>query len=280
MQSKMHKHLEHLSNVEIKKIQQHLLSWFALNKRDFPWRHTRDPYNILISEVMSQQTQILRVVPKYENWLRVFPTLTDLAQAQTREVLLHWSGLGYNRRALHLQNCAQTIVRDFGGQFPEDEKTLLSLPGIGKYTARAILSFAFDKQVAVVDTNIKKVILTQLVKTDTLTEKELEEIAQAILPKGRAYEWNQALMDYASLELKKEKIHIPKQSKFKESDRYFRGRILAFILEQRTITKDALFRYTSQYGAISPDRFDRILHGLRKEMFLRIEEDLVSVGEE
>ncbi|MGH7245331.1 MAG: A/G-specific adenine glycosylase, partial [Candidatus Levyibacteriota bacterium] len=222
-----------ISPKEVRDFQKKILSWFAKNKRDLPWRKSRDPYNILISEVMLQQTQVPRVIPKYNEWIKKFPTIQSLAKATTRDVLSLWSGLGYNRRALYLQKTAQEIVEKYHGKFPEDEKQLQSLPGIGEYTARAVLCFAFDKQIAVIDTNIKKVIAIHFCKGKVPQKKKLQEIADKILPQGKAYTWNQALMDYASAELKKEKIAIPKQSKFKDSDRYYRGQMLKLLLRKK-----------------------------------------------
>ena len=220
-----------ISQDKITKFQQEILIWYSYHKRDFPWRHTHDPYRIHISEVMSQQTQISRVVTKYNEWLERFPTVIELANASVSEVLTYWHGLGYNRRALNLKRTAEKVVKEYNGKFPENENELLGLPGIGTYTARAILCFAFGRQIAVVDTNVRKVILTQIIPTSkaltlsdfsekhTLSEKEFESIAQQLLPHGRAYEWNQALMDYSSAILKKEKIPVPKQSKYLGSHR-------------------------------------------------------------
>lgn len=225
-----------LSSQEVAAFQKKILEWYEKNQRALPWRENRDPYRILISEVMLQQTQVNRVIEKYQEWMLAFPTLESLAQASTRDVLSHWSGLGYNRRALFLHQLAQFLVekskktvvleqsdRNSAKQknvspsegsyqglqpfqddilWPQTEKELQSLPGIGKYTSRALLCFAFDHQVAVVDTNIKKIILTQFSGLENATEKEIEEIATALLPARKAYEWNQALMDYASAELK------------------------------------------------------------------------------
>ncbi len=311
-----------LSPQKIKTFQTQILTWYKTHKRDLPWRHTRDPYKILISEVMSQQTQISRVVPKYHEWLQAFPTLEDLAKGSVRDVLQHWSGLGYNRRALYLKKCAEELVKCFQktqksrksdnlrfrnsespsfpsslkSLWPQTEEELMKLPGIGKYTARAILCFAFNKQVAVVDTNVKKVILTDFLfrhsglsripsssgkdsgvasclPADTafprMTEKEIESIAGQLLPKGRAYEWNQALMDYASLMLKKEKIVIPKQSRFKDSDRYYRGKIIRYLLSHLHTTENELLEwFVTQHIVIDRNRLISILAGLEKDRIL------------
>jgi len=233
--------------------QKKILDWYHENQRDLPWRKTRDPYKILVSEVMSQQTQLSRVIPKYEAWLEKFPTIQKLAVAKVSDVLHYWSGLGYNRRALNLKKTAEIITKKYKGKFPKDEKELLTLPGIGQYTARALLCFAFDQQIAVVDTNVRKVILTQFLNLENseyqniklsdsqrspenkIDDKTILEIATHLLPIGHAYEWNQALMDYAATVLKKEKIPIPKQSRFHGSHRYYRGQILKVLLQKKKI---------------------------------------------
>lgn len=255
---------------KINLIQEEILTWYEMNKRDLPWRKTRDPYAILVSEIMSQQTQISRVVPKFETWMTRFPTIQSLAEAQTREVLQYWSGLGYNRRAINLQKTAHTIVYEYKGNFPQSVDALKKLPGIGEYTASAIACFAFDQQIAVVDTNVRKVILTkvysqneakarasnsryhqepfltlptQAINEKALSHKEIKEIATKLLPKGKAYEWNQALMDYASAMLKKEKIPVAKQSTFKGSNRYYRGQAIKYLIERKEVTLEDLGRW-------------------------------------
>lgn len=224
------------------KLQRKILSWYQKNKRDLPWRKTREPYKILVSEMMLQQTQVSRVIPKYAEWLKQFPTIQLLSKAKTSDVLRLWSGLGYNRRALYLQKTARMIIKSFNGQFPRTFQELMKLPGIGEYTAKAVLCFAFDEQIAVVDTNIRRVILThfQMVKAEPLSRKEVQRIAGQLLPKGRAYEWNQALMDYSAETLKDKKILIPKQSKFIGSHRYYRGKILKLLLLHEHLGKEEL----------------------------------------
>lgn len=276
-----------LSKKQIKTFQRKIFSWYEKNKRDLPWRHPSlklrngkfDPYKILVSEVMSQQTQLSRVVPKYLAWIDRFPTLESLAEAHTRDILAYWSGLGYNRRALYLQKLAKTLChsgeqsdssikgkKDSGRArmtviWPTTEKELRQLPGIGEYTARAILCFAFDKQMPVVDTNIRKVIAVHFFKGEVPNKKIVEEVAQQLLPKGKAYEWNQALMDYAAAELKNYKILLPKQSKFKDSDRYYRGQIIKLLTVQEKITLKALYRVF----AVQKERLEKILLGLEKD---------------
>src|SRR4051812_14715409 len=134
-------------------MQEGLLAWYAANRRDLPWRQTRDPYKILLSEVMLQQTQVPRVLPRWQAWLRRFPTIEALAAAPTADVLREWSGLGYNSRAVRLQAVARHVVAELGGQMPATVEGLLALPGIGDYTARAVACFAHEQDVPVLDTN-------------------------------------------------------------------------------------------------------------------------------
>jgi A/G-specific adenine glycosylase len=255
---------------------------------------------------MSQQTQLSRVVPKYEAWIEKFPTIASLASAKTSEVLRYWSGLGYNRRALNLKKTAEIIVTKYNGEFPQDEKELLSLPGIGQYTTRAILCFAFDKQIAVVDTNVRKVILTHFFDTDrhceeerrsnpiavslndgdcrapsslAMTEKEIETVAQSLLPIGRAYEWNQALMDYASAVLKKEKIPIPKQSKFIGSHRYYRGQILKLLLQKKKIAINEIgLLIKKEYKESEKEWLQKLLDELVAEGFIVIKNNTITLA--
>jgi len=161
-----------------------VLTWYAENGRDLPWRHTRDPYAILVSEVMLQQTQVSRVVPRYLAWLERWPDAAALAAATPAEVIEAWSGLGYNRRAVNLHRCAQAAAAQ--GGLPREQAQLRALPGIGPYTAAAIACFAFGDQVAAPDVNARRVL------GRAFGDPELPP------PPGRAYEWNQALFDLGS----------------------------------------------------------------------------------
>jgi len=161
-----------------------VLSWYGQNGRDLPWRHTHDPYAILVSEVMLQQTQVPRVVPRYLEWLARWPTAEALAAASPADVIRAWAGLGYNRRAVNLHRCAQEVTRR--GGFPHDPAELRRLPGIGPYTAAAIACFAFGAQVAAPDVNARRVLGRAFGDPD------------AAPAPGRAYDWNQALFDLGS----------------------------------------------------------------------------------
>ena len=169
----------------IQDIHQNIFHWYQKNQRaHLPWRKTRDPYKILVSEVMLQQTQVDRVIPKYREFLRAFPSVKTLAEAKTGDVIRAWKGLGYNRRALFLQKTAQAIVGEYGGKFPNDLEELKKLPGIGDYTARAVLSFAFKEPLPVLDTNhrrfYQRVFFGMREKSDAQLLKKAEEVVKGI----------------------------------------------------------------------------------------------------
>jgi A/G-specific adenine glycosylase len=180
-----------------------LLDWFSANARDLPWRRTRDPYPVLVAEIMLQQTQVERVIPKYLAFLETFPTLEALAAAPTAEVIRLWSGLGYNRRAVNLQRAARAVLEEHGGQFPRDVEALRRLPGVGPYTAGAVACFAFEQDVAFIDTNIRRVLRRALFGPDGAepapAERELLAAGLALVPPGQGWAWNQAIMELGAL---------------------------------------------------------------------------------
>ncbi len=186
---------------QLQRIQRNLMGWFKAHGRDLPWRRTRDPYRILVSEIMLQQTQVDRVKPKWEAFLQQFPTIEILAQAAPGDVIRAWAGLGYNRRALNLQRTAQAVLRDWGGQFPTTPEELRTLPGIGPYTAGAVACFAFERDVAFMDTNIKRVVHRVWIGPDDMqvSERDLLKIAEAAVPAGQGWTWNQAIMELGAL---------------------------------------------------------------------------------
>ncbi|HKX16623.1 MAG TPA: A/G-specific adenine glycosylase [bacterium] len=173
-----------------------LLSWYARCGRDLPWRRTRDPYRVLVSEIMLQQTQVSRVIPKYREWLHRYPSLDVLAGASAGDVREAWYPLGYNIRPLRLRAIARTVVRRHGGRLPRSRDGLLALKGIGAYTAGAVLSFAFGEDAAILDTNVRRVLRRVWVGGDEpIRDRALWELAERLLPRGRTYDFNQALMD-------------------------------------------------------------------------------------
>jgi A/G-specific adenine glycosylase len=177
-----------------RRLAEQLLAWSADTRRDLPWRRTRDPWAILVSELMLQQTQVARVEPRYLAFLDRFPDPARCAAAAPAEVVRAWAGLGYNRRAINLHRTATVVVEDHGGRLPDDLDALLALPGIGPYTARAVLAFAFERDHGVVDTNAARVI-ARAVAGRRLTAREVQDHADELVPLGRGWEWNQAVLD-------------------------------------------------------------------------------------
>jgi A/G-specific adenine glycosylase len=168
--------------------------WGDGHRRDFPWRETRDPWRVLVSEVMLQQTQAARVVAYYERFLAQFPDPADCAAAEVGDVVRAFGGLGYNRRAVHLHRAARRIAADHGGRVPDDLDALRALPGVGPYTARAVLAFAFERDVGVVDTNVLRV-LSRALAGRTVSAREAQELADSQVPVGAAWSHNQAMLD-------------------------------------------------------------------------------------
>lgn len=181
-----------------------LFNWYQTHRRDLPWRRTRDPYRILVSEVMLQQTQVARVLEKYREFLDRFPTVADLARAPQREVILAWKGLGYNRRALNLRSAAQKVVTDFDGKFPRTKEELLTLPGVGPATVGSLLSFAFGQDEPSLDVNIRRVLHRFFFGSEfprwRVPDQRIEEVARRTIRKGSGYDWNQGMMDFGSLQ--------------------------------------------------------------------------------
>jgi A/G-specific adenine glycosylase len=170
-----------------------LLGWSGRTRRDLPWRRTRDPWAVLVSELMLQQTQVARVVPKYLAFIEAYPTPAAGATATVGDIVTAWAGLGYNRRAVSLHRCAVLLVTDHGGRLPDTLDALLALPGIGPYTARALLAFAFERDVGVVDTNAARVLAR--LEGRALTRAEVQHRADAVVPVGQGWAWNQAILD-------------------------------------------------------------------------------------
>lgn len=232
----------------------------AHGRHDLPWRKTQNPYRILVSEVMLQQTQVERVIPFYREWMRRFPTAKALAKASLSDVLIAWQGLGYNRRAKGLWEAARTITSEYRGRFPLTSEELERLPGIGPYTAGAVAAFAYNKDVVLVETNIRTAVLYHFFPGEAVVDDaRIREVLTEVLPKGRSREWYSALMDYGSF-LKGKGIRLNgktkgyvKQSAFKGSNREARGAIL------RALTK----------GPVSYSHLKRLLGEERVEQVTR-----------
>jgi A/G-specific adenine glycosylase len=233
------------SSSRIEAFQKIVLDYYKDHGRyDLPWRKTRDPYKILISEMMLQQTQVERVRPFYAAFIKQFPTVNALAAAPLADVLKAWQGLGYNSRAKRLQDAAKEIVVRYKGKMPSDAAELEALPGIGPYTAHAVSTFAHNHDAVFIETNIRTVVQYHFfAKKELVDDKEIYEILKQALPTGNAREWYSALMDYGS-HLKRSGIRLnaktktyKKQAAFEGSRRQARGAILkALVLGPRTST--------------------------------------------
>ena len=223
--------------------------FYGKNKRDFVWRQAPyDPYKILVSEIMLQQTQVGRVQDKFVKFIDRFPTVTDLAQAAFGEVLLYWHGLGYNRRALSIHASSKKIVQEFHGIVPSDPVLLQRFPGIGTNTASSICAFSFNKPVVFVETNIRAVYIhTFFSESNIVSDKELLPLIEETLDRTNPREWYYALMDYGVLIKKlfknpsRKSKHYTTQSRFEGSERQIRGMILRLLLEHGRLTGDDLF---------------------------------------
>ena len=261
---------------DISWFQKRILAWYALNKRDFPRRDTFDPYKVFVSETMSQQTQVERVVPKFDLWMKELPDLVSLAEVDKTRLLQLWSWLWFNSRAIRLQNCAKILVESYNCCIPKDREALLWLPGIWPYTSASILAFAYNIEVPVVDTNIRRVLIRELWCDECATPKELEKIARDCIPKGKSNDRHNALMDYGATVATARATWIKavsKQSKFAGSPRQTRGKILKYLLEYKTITEARL-------RVLFPHKkFDDILLGLAKDEIIMIKNNQVSIAQ-
>ncbi len=251
--------------------------------RDLPWRRTRDPWAILVSEVMLQQTQAPRVEPKFVSWMHRFPTPQSLAQAPLQEVLSLWSGLGYNRRALALVRTAAVLADQYEGRVPPDEASLRSLDGVGVYTARAVLAFAFDRPVAFLETNIRTVLLRHFFPGgDKVPDSALEPVSAALVDPADPARWYNALMDYGVALKKTEGNHSRKsasyrpQSPFRDSRRRLRGAVLKMVISGGSVREEAILASLP----FSEERVKEAALSLVAEGFLRYGDGAYSAATE
>ncbi len=222
-----------ISPEEIQRFQQKIFLFYHKNKRLLPWRNTTDPYKILLSELMLQQTQVSRVISYYEQWITRWPTLGALASASRVEVLKAWMGLGYNTRAVHLHQAVQKIIAEFDGDVIAAMKQYKEIPGVGRYTAQAVRIFSTNADLVTVDTNIRRIFIVEFHLSEDLSTQKLWTIAEQCLPRGRSREWHNALMDYGALLQTARKTGIRPvslQSSFEGSDRQLRASVLRLLL--------------------------------------------------
>jgi A/G-specific adenine glycosylase len=236
-----------LSAQQIREFRERVYDYYRSHGRDLPWRNTDDPYRILISEIMLQQTQVARVIGKYERFIRAFPDIESVAGAPLRNILTLWQGLGYNRRALALKKAAQIVVAHYGGRIPSSIESLKALPGIGGVTAHAICVFAFNEPMVFIETNVRTVFIHHFFgnSTDVEDGEILPLVAQTLDP-GNPRIWYYALMDYG-VALKKRhgnpsrrSARYRRQSPFKGSNRQIRGMILQALLRTAGLSEDMI----------------------------------------
>jgi len=252
-----------ISNADLQRFQKKILAFYQQHKRDLPWRKTTDPYPILVSEFMLQQTQVSRVIEYYTKWIDHWPTIQSLANSAYKNVLTAWMGLGYNRRAMYLHKTAQVIVREFDGDVLKAVKQFDKLPGIGPYTSKAVQIFSANADIATVDTNIRRIFIKEFQLPESISDKALFKLAEKCLPKGGSRDWHNALMDYGALYLTSKKTGIkPKtqQSRFQGSDRQIRGQILRLLLKET----QSLYQIQDQLD-VDINRLSIILEKMKKE---------------
>jgi A/G-specific adenine glycosylase len=238
-----------LSPQRIKLFQQRIYAHYRKDKRALPWRRTHDPYKILLSELMLQQTQVKRVIEKYREFLRRFSSIESMASAPLRAILEAWQGLGYNRRALALKRLATIVVDRYGGRIPREIEALKALPGVGAATAGAVCAFAFDKPVLFIETNIRSVFIHFFFRDrEAVKDSDILPLIAQTLDAKRPREWYYALMDYGAM-LKERHVnpsrrsaHYARQAPFEGSVRQVRGMILRVMIKQSGITEAAVVK--------------------------------------
>lgn len=270
----------HISQKKFNNFQTIILDYYHNHGRQFAWRNTSNPYHILVSEIMLQQTQTYRVAPKYDLFIQRFPTIQSLAQAPLVDILQAWQGLGYNRRGLALQKCAQKVIDEFNGLIPTNPKTLMTFPGIGKATAASICAFAFNMPTIFIETNIRAVFIHFFFQGKTnIHDNELFPLIEKTIYKENPRIWYYALMDYGVM-LKKEcknpsrasKHHI-KQTTFEGSNRQLRGLILKLLTVQKIASFDAICSFVPR----KPELIKKALDALYTEGFLKQNKNFFSI---
>jgi len=241
-------------------------------RHDLPWRMTEDPYHILVSEIMLQQTQVERVIDKYAQFLLFFPDVQTLARSSLGPVITAWKGLGYNRRAIALHKIAKTVVNEFNGSIPASPDLLASLPGIGKATAASICAFAFNSPVVFIETNIRRVFIHFFFGNKrTVHDNDILPLVEKTLLRSNPKRWYSALMDYGAVMKKSvpnpnvKSVHYQKQPPFKGSRRQLRGRVLGAVIDSSGMSGARLARVLGE----DPGEIKDVLHCLQDEGFLK-----------
>ena len=258
--------------VTVRKFQNDVYSHYKDYGRDLPWRITDDPYRILVSEIMLQQTQVKRVIEKYKQFTGIFPDFPSLAKASLRKILKEWQGMGYNRRAISLKQIAQKVVEEFDGNLPASVETLITFPGIGRATASAIAAFAFQRSAVFIETNIRRVFIHCFFHDmENINDTEILPLVERTLDSSNPREWYYALMDYGVMLKQKyenpnrRSAHYQKQSPFQGSNRQIRGMILKLLVQESYIPEKEIARKLH----ISGERLKNNLAQLMKEGFIK-----------
>lgn len=262
-----------MKKISTKYIQNNILERYKKHWRKLPRRQTKDPYAIHISEVMLQQTQVDRVIPYFLQWMKDYPDYQTLAKTSKSDLLRHRSGLWFNSRALRLQECAKKVSWSKMSQIRSE---LMELPGIGPYTSAAIMAFAWNKEVPVIDTNIRRVLIFLFKLDEKISAGELENFAEKIIPKWKSRDRHNALMDYGALELTARKTKIKplsKQSKFEGSDRQVRGRTMKQLVKYWTLN------ITKVEEEFPHKEVKEIITWMVKEKLITLKRWIVSIAE-
>jgi A/G-specific adenine glycosylase len=261
-----------LAPARVRAFRKKIYAYYDASGRDLPWRKTRSPYRILVSEIMLQQTQVDRVIEKYGEFIKAFPAFPSLAKAPLKKLLSVWQGMGYNRRALSLRALAQQVGEKYRGTLPADPELLITLPGIGKYTAGAVSAFAFNRPVAFMDTNIRRVFIHEFFQErESIKDEEILPLLEKTLDAANPRKWYNALMDYGTM-LKKEhgnpnkrSAHYTRQSPFENSNRQVRGRILKVLVKESPLSTTQIVKKTE----MEPERVKINLVQLVGEGFIK-----------
>ena len=260
-----------LSSKQVSSFQNLLYDYYKRNRRDLPWRNTDNLYHILVSEIMLQQTQVERVIEKYDRFVTRFPDAASLAKATLKEVLEVWQGLGYNRRAISLMKLAGIMVSDYQGKLPADAEELVKLPGIGRATAGCLLAFAFRTPSVFIETNIRRVFIHHFFQDrEGVHDNEIMPLLEVTLDRSNPRDWYYALMDYGS-QLKKEmdnpnkkSAHYTRQAPFEGSDRKIRGAILKALVGNTSMIEEDMITAIG----VEKERIEKILAVLAQEGFI------------
>ena len=265
----------------VKEFRTIIYGYFKQHGRNFPFRKEIIPYNVLVSEIMLQQTQTGRVVEKFLNFIEKFPNFLVLSNAPLEEILKAWQGLGYNRRAIALKQIAEVIIRDYNGQLPDSVEILKTFPQIGHNTASSIATFAFNKPTFFIETNVRRVFIYFFFPGKSkITDKEITPLLEKTMDSTNPREWYYALMDYGVMlkktypDLNKKSAHYRKQAPFKGSNREIRGKLLKLLLKNRTLKISEL---KNKLKDVSSKKLMTILTQLEQEGFIKIREESVHI---